>query len=92
MNALLAFTLGCLAVLGAACGGQDESEVASVPVSLGDTVVRDGIVYTPAGIGSKGCVLYNIRIPKGQAPAAMAYQSTEGVFSYGRPRQCVKTH
>lgn len=81
---------GCAAVLGVACAGQDKAEVASATVSMGPAVVREGIIYIPASVGPQGCVLYRIRIPDGQAPAAMAYQSTDGRFSYGRPDRCVK--
>lgn len=57
---------------------------------FGPPVVRKGIVYTPTGVDREGCVLYKIQIPGGKAPAAIVYQSTEGLFSYGRPDQCVK--
>ena len=60
------------------------------PASLGSPVEREGIVYTPVSVDSQGCLLYRIKIPGGQAPAALAYQSTDGRFSYGRPDQCVK--
>ena len=73
-----------------ACAGQDKPDVAPARVSLGRPVVREGIVYTPASVGLRGCMLYNIRVPGGQAPAVMAYQSTDGRFSYVRPEQCVK--
>ena len=52
-------------------------------------VVREGVVYTPASIGSRGCVLYRVRIPGGQSPAALMYQGKDGEFSYGRPDRCV---
>lgn len=58
--------------------------------ALGSPVVREGVVYTPVGIGPRGCVLYNVRVPGGQAPAALAYRSVEGRFAYGRPERCVK--
>ena len=90
MNLLRALTLACLAVLGAACTSQQEATKARDPVNPGSPVVREGIIYTPVSIGSQGCVLYSIRIPGGQAPAALAYQRTEGRFSYERPDQCVK--
>ena len=60
------------------------------PASLGSPVEREGVIYTPVSVGSQGCMLYRIKIPGGQAPAALAYQSTDGQFSYGRPDQCVK--
>lgn len=90
LNLLRAITLACLAVLGAACTSQQEAKKARDPVNPGSPVVREGIIYTPVSIGSQGCVLYSIRIPGGQAPAALAYQSTENRFSYERPDQCVK--
>lgn len=82
--------LGCMAVLGVACANQQEAENAPDSVSLGSPIMREGTVYTPVSVGPQGCVLYNIRILGGQAPAALAYQSTEGRFSYERPDQCVK--
>ena len=85
-----ALTLGCVAALGVACTNQQAAEIAPDSISLGSPIVREGTVYTPVSVGPQGCVLYNIRIPSGQAPAALAYQSTEGRFSYDRPDQCVK--
>ena len=64
--------------------------MAHAPDDLGSPVVREGIIYTPVSIGSQGCLLYHIEIPGGSAPAALAYQSTDGRFSYGRPDHCVK--
>ena len=32
-----------------------------------------------------------VRIPGGQAPAALVYRSVEGRFSYDRPERCVKS-
>ena len=90
MNRLRTLTLGCAAMFGMSCAGQDKSEAPPTPVNLGPPIVRENIVYTPMGIGSQGCVLYNIQVPGGQAPAAMAYQSIDGRFSYGRPERCVK--
>ena len=60
------------------------------PAGLGAPVEREGIIYTPVSVGSQGCLLYHINIPSGQAPAALAYQSMDGQFSYGRPDQCVQ--
>ena len=82
--------LGYAALLSVSCAGQDPHEVRTVRPSLGPPVVREGIVYTPVSVGSQGCVIYNIRIPGGQAPTAIAYQNAEGKFSYGRPNQCVR--
>ena len=64
--------------------------MADAPADLGSPVVREGIVYTPVSVGSRGCLLYHVRIPGGRAPAALAYQNTDGHFSYGRPDHCVK--
>ena len=89
MKFLRMWALGSAAVLGAGCTAQDSPEVVPAPRSLGPAVVRDGIVYTPASVGPQGCVRYNIGVPGGQAPAAMAYQSAEGTFSYERPNRCV---
>ena len=89
VNALCTLTLGCVTVFGVACASQRESEKTPDSVSRGSPIVREGIVYTPMSVGPQGCVLYNIRIPGGQAPAALAYQNTEGRFSYERPDRCV---
>ena len=90
MNFLGIWVLGCASVLSVACAGRQKPEVAPAPQSLGPPVVKEGIIYTPVGVGAKGCVLYSIRKPSGNAPAAMAYQSTDGQFSYGRPERCVR--
>ncbi len=90
MNRLRTFTLGCVAVVCVACTSQQNPEMANAPDGLGAPVKREGIIYTPVSVGSKGCLLYHIKIPGGQAPAALAYQSKDGRFSYGRPDQCVK--
>lgn len=100
VNRLGALALACAAVLGvvvlgAACASQRDPDGASVPPGpgspgLGPPVVREGVVYTPVGIGPRGCVLYNVRVPGGQAPAALAYRSVEGRFAYGRPERCVE--
>ena len=45
----------------------------------------------PDRTSPEGCVLYNVRIPGGRAPAALAFQSVEGEFSYAPPKECVKT-
>lgn len=90
MNLLRTWVLGSVAVFGMACTSQQDPETAHPPDSLGAPVEREGIIYTPVSIGSQGCLLYHIKIPGGHAPAALAYQSTDGQFSYGRPDQCVK--
>ena len=51
--------------------------------------MREGVVYTPASIGPRGCVLYRVSVPGGRAPAALMYRSREGQFSYDRPDRCV---
>ena len=96
VNRLGALALACAAVLGAACASQRDPDGTSAPPGLGSPglgspVVREGVVYTPVGIGPRGCVLYNVRVPGGQAHAALAYRSVEGRFAYGRPERCVKT-
>ena len=87
MNVLGILVLACVSLLSVACAGRHKPPA---PQSLGPPVVREGIVYTPASVGAKGCVLYSIQIRSGNAPAAMAYQSTDGQFSYGRPERCVR--
>ena len=79
-----------IAMLGMACTPQPGPD--TVPASLGaaSPVEQDGVIYTPMSVGPEGCVLYNIRIPGGDAPAAMVYQSVDGAFTYGRPDNCVK--
>ena len=90
VNRLGVLALACVAVLGAACADRRDPEGTSGSPGLGAPVVREGVVYTPASIGPHGCVLYRVRIPGGQAPAAMTYRSKEGRFVYGRPERCVK--
>ena len=90
MKQLLALAAVCMAMLGTACTGQQEADTAPAPVSSDSPIVRDGKVYTPMSIGPEGCLLYNIRIPGGDAPAAMVYQSADGEFTFGRPDRCVK--
>ena len=78
MNRLHTLSLGCLAVFVVACTNQHNTEMASAPAGLGAPVEREGVIYTPVSVGSQGCLLYHIKIPGGQAPAALAYQSTDG--------------
>ena len=59
------------------------------PASLGPPVQQEGVVYTPASIGPRGCVLYRVSIPGGKAPTALMYLSKDGEFSYGPPDRCV---
>ena len=79
-----------MAMLGVACTVQLEPETARAPVNADSAIEQDGVIYTPMSVGSEGCVLYNVRIPGGDAPAAMVYQSVDGEFTYGRPERCVK--
>ncbi len=90
VNLLRTLMLVSVVVFGMAGANRNESAIAPDSVSPGSSIIREGIVYTPVSIGSRGCVLYHIRIPGGQAPAALVYQSTVGQFSYARPDQCVK--
>ena len=82
--------LVCAAMVTAACAQQREPAVAPPAAGFGSPVVREGIVYVPASVDAQGCVLYRIRIPAGRAPAALAYQSLDGQFSYRRPETCVE--
>ena len=81
--------LALLAGLAAACAARPERDQASAPPD-GAPVVRGGMAYAPAGTGPEGCVLYGVRIPGGQAPAALVYRDAEGRFTYERPAACVK--
>lgn len=85
-------TVGALgvAMLGMACAPLPEPDTAPASLGPASPVEQDGVIYTPMSVGPEGCVLYNIRIPGGDAPAAMAYQSVDGAFTYGRPDNCVK--
>lgn len=90
MTRLHTFVLGYVAIFGVACTSQQDPDMGRASAGLGAPVVREGTVYTPVSVGSQGCLRYRIRIPGGQAPAALAYQGTNGRFSYGRPNHCVK--
>lgn len=90
MMRLNLLSLGCVAVLGAACQSVHEPERKSGRSNPGASVLLDGVVYSPASIGPQGCVLYRVSIPGGQAPAAMMYRSEDGEFSIGRPNRCVR--
>ena len=89
MNRIFALTLGPAIALGTACASPSETDKATDAKDLGSPVVREGTVYTPVSHSSQGCLLYSVRIPGGQAPAALVYQSVEGRFSYDRPERCV---
>ncbi len=86
------FTLGPVMALGTACAGPGETDrtPTSIDPRIVAAVVEDGVIYTPASLGPQGCILYSLRIPGGQAPAALVYRNVEGRFSYDRPKQCVK--
>ncbi len=91
MNFVRTLLLVSVVVFGTACANRDESAITPELVSsAGSSIIREGMVYTPVSIGSQGCVLYHVRIPGGQAPAALVYQNTAGQFSYGHPDQCVR--
>ena len=90
MKQLLTLAALCMAMLGMACTTQQEPYTAPAPMNADSPIVQDGVIYTPMSVGPEGCVLYNIRIPGGDAPAAMVYQSVEGDFTYGRPDRCIK--
>lgn len=90
MKQLLTLAAFSLVVLGMACTTQQESDRSFVPLNSDSSIERDGVIYTPMSIGPEGCLLYNIRIPGGDAPAAMVYQTVDGEFTYGRPDNCVQ--
>ena len=79
-----------MAVLVTACAPAAAPDPSVARHSLGPAVERDGAVYTPMSVGPKGCILYNMSIPGGEAVTAMVYQDTEGRFSLGRPKRCVQ--
>lgn len=81
--------LASVAVLGAACADSRQMDSAYEPVESPATILQEGVVYTPVDRSAEGCVLYSVRIPGGQAPAALVYRNREGQFSYSRPAQCV---
>ena len=82
-------SLVSVAVLGIACSGPRENVRVSVPPSLGPSIEHEGAIYTPVSRSAEGCLLYTIRNPGGQAPAALVYRSENGSFSYARPDRCV---
>lgn len=91
MSRIFTLTVGPLLAIGTACGGPGGIDKTSPSMGLGPPVAGEGTVYTPVSIGPRGCVLYKVRIPGGQAPAALVYQSVDGRFSYDRPERCVRT-
>ena len=90
MKQILTVAVFGVAMLGMACSAQQEPDRTFVPLDSDSSIERDGAIYTPMSVGPEGCVLYNIRIPGGDAPAAMVYQTADGAFTYGRPDNCVK--
>ena len=90
MSRILALTVGPVLAAATACAGPGGTGKAPVPTGLGPAVKKEGTVFSPVSRGQQGCVLYTIRIPGGQAPAALVYRSLDGEFSYGRPDRCFK--
>lgn len=91
MKAFVGAALGCAAVFATACAPVHAPREPNAGADLGPPVERNGTVYTPAGVGAEGCILYNISVPGGYAVTAMAYQDAEGRFSLGRPERCVRS-
>ena len=89
MNSALALTLVSVTLLGVACSSPRENVRVSVPPNLGPPIKQEGAIYTPVSRSAEGCLLYNVHIPGGQAPAALVYRSEDGSFSYARPARCV---
>lgn len=89
MNARCALALAGVAVLGVACAGLPAKDKAPGPTEMGPSIEQDGAVYTPVSRSEEGCLLYKIRIPGGQARAALVYRSEDGEFSFARPARCV---
>lgn len=85
----LRLAFGFMAALVVACASEPISELHPTASQSGTPVMRNGIVYTPTGIGPTGCVLYRVSVPGGRAPAALTYRSKNGEFSYARPDRCV---
>ena len=90
MNGFRPLALVSVAVVCVACAGPRENVKRSGPTTLGPAVEQDGAVYTPVSQSNEGCLLYHVRIPGGQAPAALVYRSEDGSFSYAPPDQCVR--
>ncbi len=89
MNYLCTLSLAAVAVLGVACAGTRQEDTAPDLIDSVSPIVHEGVIYTPASRSADGCVLYSVRIPDGQAFAALVYRSKEGKFGYGRPDRCV---
>ena len=89
MSRLLILAIGSAVVLCVACASPGEVDNTRELTGLGSPAVRNNAIYTPVSRSSDGCVLYSVRIPGGQAPAALMYRSVEGQFSYDRPERCV---
>ena len=80
-----------VAWLVASCGGMQEEGQPGEKAESPGAVEKGGTTYTPVSTSTEGCVLYNIHIENGRAPAALVYQNSEGEFSYAPPKDCVKT-
>lgn len=89
MTRCFALVLAGVAVLGAACADSRQKNPAHGQIDSLPKILQEGVVYTPVDRSAEGCVLYSVRIPGGQAPAALVYRNEEGKFSYSRPAQCV---
>lgn len=79
-----------MASLVTSCGGVEGADQPGERAEGPRTVERGGRIYTPISTTPEGCVLYNIRVEGGRAPAALVYQSVEGEFSYAPPEECVQ--
>ncbi|MDE0435608.1 MAG: hypothetical protein OXH92_16505 [Bryobacterales bacterium] len=91
MIRLLFLALGPAVALATACAGPGGTAKVPAYGDLGSSIVlKEGTIYTPAGRGSHGCLLYSVRVPGGQAPTALMYRSVDGRFGYRRPEQCVE--
>ena len=91
VNRFFALTLGPAVALGTACASPGVTDETPDSMGLGSPIMLEGTVYIPVSQGDRGCLLYSVRIPGGQAPAALVYRSVEGQFSYDRPEKCVRS-
>lgn len=82
--------LACVVALSVACDSRQLPIETPNAANLDPPIILEGTVYTPISVGAQGCVLYNLRVPGGQAPAALVYRNATGEFSYEPPDHCVK--